>query len=1614
MDSISCGVSPYCRTVGFVLTHKAINGDIIKISNGRQTKDPETFVIHKSFPFMKNITLIGYNGRPTISGQKPIAFLFEERETHNFKLITLHIENIAFKGFGIARLSQVSPNTTVLFKNCHFQNITTNREIIRFEGHPYSGLVHFSDCYFINNVAQNFSSLVSITQNHTTFTNCSFINNLSTANGCLWIIGSVTVFRNSHFMRNFALRGGAIYMVSGKILPVTSLCEISGSHFAGNHAKHNGGAIYHSGGQLFVKGSLFDDNVACGEKGGAVYLHKSSGLSVSNCSFNKNGTSCQGGAIYCYNTTLRITSTLFRNNVASSESGRGGAIFATSVTPFTQHEWPSAEFFSSFSFPLCTISNSNFTENHAEYSGGAIYIFKTFLKLKTSVFEKNRAFGSFTGGGAICSKFFSIISISNSTFTDNMAKACGGAIDSYGKTLEIRTSLFENNNAVGVYMQGGGAISSVSRCTVTDSLFIKNRVKSALSSGGAIDSQSELKITASSFKGNVASGKFGKGGAVHSYGIYSFRISDTSFTGNIASGTNGEGGAMYLKTHVFLSLISNSTFKGNQAMSCGGAIYNSRGNLQIETSFFINNVAAGINGKGGAICSHEKYLFIYLLSIIYTCFESNKASQGGSVYNYKVKKIEIKESLFAKNIASYENGKGGAIYSHSCTDFIISDSYFKENEAKSSGGAVFNYQTKLKINSSKFELNIASSKNGNGGAIFSYSSSVLVVSYTSFKENQAMAHGGAICNEKTTLHIESSLFVTNSAAGAGTGNGGAVSVSSDSLSIISRCMFIGNKANFNGGALECYMSRRKGDLQVFNKEWGLLINESSFLNNTVSDKSGEGGALHLKCRYGDVGSINISSCTFKGSQAPFRGGAIMVDASKATIRNSSFLSLPHCHKKGYFGGEFIYSVSDITIEYVSFEDGDSCNSRNSLIIHDNKPNLNFSVLLKAGIHIKCFATKIIASYNQTIHFPGQFNYLTVFCSKCSHKSYIMSAGVIDSSLHDRSLSVANDKCHSCPLGAVCNAGKIQATDNFWGYISGSQVLFASCPFGYGCFGRECKNYSSCHAGRTGTLCGKCKNGLTENMLNSDCLAQSDCQNSWLWPLVAVAGLIYFIILMFLNEIAKAVNILLIPRSIIKQFKCIARQKFELSNTLSYISNFTKQNLIKTCELPYLTNDVEVEEIYIAETADPGENLSYNGMQQEAQESVPSTQHEEDRFLPGLFKVILFFYQTNALFKVYSGSKSRGSVHIVQELMSTMFNLRADGIFSQNFSWCPFGNLRPVTKVVLKSSFIIYLFTLLLFTFGLLKFGKLLNITRYLNREFNHSRLLCCTLRLILISYAGITSACFTLLSCIELPHLGNILFIDGSIQCYTIWQKFVISVVVFWILPFPVAIYGSSWLLHNDALSIKTSFLCLLFPLPTVCYCLYIRLWCHQKKKTEIRDLGFINQNDKEVLEIMEGPFRRSNCHGTSSDFRLPWESALIGRKLLLICIKTFVANTFVGVFLMLLSTVLFLAHHIYIKPFSSKSLNNIETVSLLMLTVIGLLNMPLAYNYVYPPHSYDDIQSIFRALKNTETILNLVFPFIVTLFVTILVCIRCFQLIFWSGRRFVRIIRRCYRCMKY
>ena len=373
-----------------------------------------------------------------------------------------------------------------------------------------------------------------------------------------------------------------------------------------------------------------------------------------------------------------------------------------------------------------------------------------------------------------------------------------------------------------------------------------------------------------------------------------------------------------------------------------------------------------------------------------------------------------------------------------------------------------------------------------------------------------------------------------------------------------------------------------------------------------------------------------------------------------------------------------------------------------------------------------------------------------------------------------------------------------------------------------------------------------------------------------------------------------------------------------------------------------------------------------------------------------------------MFKIYAGSKSHGFLHILQEATFVFFNLRLDGIFSQELSWCPFSNLRPVSKILLKSSFILYLFAVVFLVFILCWIKKSLKGT---DRKINRSRFHGGILRLILISYAGITATCFSLLSCVHLGHHGQVLFIDGSIPCHRWWQILVICVVCCWIVPFPVAIYTSSQLLHNNELSSRTYYCSLLFPLPGICYWLYNR---KKVPRNESEHLETQDQGAQDALQIIEGPFRKSSNCDPRKNHRLSWESVLVGRRLVLIFIKTFLINTFARLCVMLVCTIMFLMHHIYCKPFSVSLLNNIETLSLFMLSVVCLLNLVPAYNYTYPAYSQDHIDNVMQILRVSETGLNLVFPFVIGLFVAVLICVRILQSTFWLCRCFVKFIRYC------
>jgi len=177
--------------------------------------------------------------------------------------------------------------------------------------------------------------------------------------------------------------------------------------------------------------------------------------------------------------TLTVINSIFKDNKANEEEGKGGAIhaLANSIVHFYYGQ---------------------FVRNTADH-GGAIFAGNfSYVELIESMFEENKASIS---GGAFAEDGYSESRFETSNFYKNEA-SYGGAL--YFKELSTTKSLgsvFEDNLAM-----EGGAIFSAGFADVVDSTFENNSAEI----GGAvyIEAGSSFGLTRSDFKSNTAT-KFG-------------------------------------------------------------------------------------------------------------------------------------------------------------------------------------------------------------------------------------------------------------------------------------------------------------------------------------------------------------------------------------------------------------------------------------------------------------------------------------------------------------------------------------------------------------------------------------------------------------------------------------------------------------------------------------------------------------------------------------------------------------------------------------------------------------------------------------------------------------------------------------------------------------------------------------------------------------------------------------------------------------------------------------------------------------------------------------------------------------------------------------------------
>ena len=284
-------------------------------------------------------------------------------------------------------------------------------------------------------------------------------------------------------------------------------------------------------------------------------------LNLTNVNFSSN-VAGGGGALFNNGGTVTITSSTF---TANTVNGFGGGAIRNGGT--------------------LNIVNSTFTENTATVAsqgGGAILIDSGAVNITGSTFSGNSSQNT-DGGGAIYHRGGGeLLSITDSTFSNNISAADGGAIrNDATQPLNVTNSTFNGNQAA----QNGGGIVNSGPATITNSTFSANTAAQF----GAIRNGGTLNLRSSTLTLNTATNQ---GGGI--FNTATANVRNTIIAGNTAPLNPDVDGTFF--TSEGNNLIGNGT---------GSNFTNGTNNDQVGTAGTpINPNLAALANNGGLTQTH--------------------------------------------------------------------------------------------------------------------------------------------------------------------------------------------------------------------------------------------------------------------------------------------------------------------------------------------------------------------------------------------------------------------------------------------------------------------------------------------------------------------------------------------------------------------------------------------------------------------------------------------------------------------------------------------------------------------------------------------------------------------------------------------------------------------------------------------------------------------------------------------------------------------------------------------------------------------------------------------------------------------------------------------------
>lgn len=473
------------------------------------------------------------------------------------------------------------------------------------------------------------------------------------------------------------------------------------------------------------------------------------------------------------------------------------------------------------------------------------------------------------GGALWLQDILKIALLNECTLRGSLAAEQGGAIFSNSSTLRARFSRIAGSTAT----QGGGMwCGGYSDITLDSCHIAENGAK--LSGGGLhVEAQAVLSAVQTQFSRNYVQPDemdgSGVAGAAHQGGAVA-----------IFSGT--EGGSSALADQP-ASSFRDCNFTNNFARNGGAMMVSARADL-FRCHFSDNSASVG----GSLQVSRATNLLATNCT-----FAGGVAESVGGGVAVDTSKAEFKECFFLGNRAAdqdlllgVEGGGGGMHVAGSVAPLSVKLQLcvFAGNRAQYGGGALFGGGSSVRIDSSRFDDNVADAMGGavRLGALSSQGGSQggahVEFSYVDFTGHAAAKGAGAIDIRQSKAKLDNCHFSHNTASGGQTGQdqwGGAVRILDRSSEVdFNACSFTNNTATY-GGALYAGIGA------------GLLLSSCEFQRN----RARSGGAIRVE----SSAEIMVSACKFIGQQAT-EGGAMsalgppsrLFGATTAWVRSSEF------------------------------------------------------------------------------------------------------------------------------------------------------------------------------------------------------------------------------------------------------------------------------------------------------------------------------------------------------------------------------------------------------------------------------------------------------------------------------------------------------------------------------------------------------------------------------------------------------------------------------------------------------------------------------------------------------------------------------------------------------